>query len=220
VVAGEPARPAGDGAARPQQGPRTAGYTLVLPPGWEKIPARHGTDAAIKAILDARFRALPAKVPRDRLAPYRAEVEGRLRRAAAQARKNGAVDLYLPVELRNGLPVAASFIVSEGSIGSGGAAAPERIVSHLVDGAAGGSPVTVGGVTGARSEQAAPPDPDRGIDYGSRRVDYVVPVPGAVDRWLLVGFSTLGAGDPDDGLGRMLVQLFDAVMSTFRWTTV
>ena len=208
---------AGGGAARPQP---AAGYTLVLPPGWEKIPARHGTDEAIKAILDAKFRALPARVPRDQLAPYRAEVEGRLRRAAAQARKNGAVDLYLPVELRNGLPVAASFIVSEGSIGSGGVAAPEQIVSHLVDDAADGSPVTVDGVTAARSEQAAPPDPARGIEYGSRRVDYVVPVPGAPDRWLLAGFSTLGAGDPDDGLARMLVQLFDAIMSTFRWATV
>ena len=208
---------AGGGAARAQP---AAGYTHVLPPGWVKIPARHGTDDAIKAILDAKFRALPAKVPRDRLAPYRAEVEGRLRRAAAQARKNGAVDLYLPVELRNGLPVAASFIVSEGSIGSGGAAAPAQIVGHLVDGAADGSPVTVDGVTAARSEQAAPPDPAQGIEYGSRRVDYVVPVPGAPDRWLLAGFSTLGAGDPDDGLARMLVQLFDAIMSTFRWATV
>ena len=89
-----------------------------------------------------------------------------------------------------------------------------------MDDAADGSPVNVDGVTAARSEQAAPPDPARGIEYGSRRVDYVVPVPGAPDRWLLAGFSTLGAGDPDDGLARMLVQLFDAIMSTFRWATV
>ncbi|HXP57270.1 MAG TPA: hypothetical protein VN847_20050, partial [Streptosporangiaceae bacterium] len=73
-----------------------AGYTLVLPPGWERIPARQGTDEAIRAILDAKFRELPPNLPRDQLAPYRAEIEGRLRRAAAQARKNGAIDLYLP----------------------------------------------------------------------------------------------------------------------------
>jgi hypothetical protein len=106
-----------------------AGYTLVLPPGWERIPARQGTDDAIKAILEAKFRELPPDLPRDQLAPYRAEIEGKLRRAAAQARKNGAIDLYLPVELRGGLPVPASFVVSEGSIPAAGIDEPEQVVS-------------------------------------------------------------------------------------------
>ena len=197
-----------------------AGYTLVLPPGWERIPARDGADDAIKAILDAKFRELPPDLPRDKLAPYRAEIEGRLRRAAAQARKNGAIDLYLPVELRNGLPVPASFVVSEGSIGTASMAEPGQIVSYLVTEGTDGTPVTVDGVPGARSEQSAGPDPDQGIEYGSRRVDYAVPVPGEGSRWLLFAFSTLGAGDPDDQVARLLVQLFDAIMSTFRWATV
>ena len=80
--------------------------------------------------------------------------------------------------------------------------------------------MTVDGVTGARSERSAGPDPDQGIEYGSRRVDYMVPMPGADGRWLLLAFSTLGAGDPGDQVARMLVQLFDAMMSTFRWATV
>jgi hypothetical protein len=197
-----------------------AGYTLVLPPGWERIPARQGSDDAIKAILDDKFRELPPDLPRDQLAPYRAEIEGRLRRAAAQARKNGAIDLYLPVQLRDGLPVPASFVVSEGSIPTAGIDEPEQIVSYLVTEGADSAAVTVDGVTGARSEQAAGPDPDQGIEYGSRRVDYAVPVPGDAGRWLLFVFSTLGAGDPDDQVARMLVQLFDAMMSTFRWATV
>jgi len=197
-----------------------AGYTLVLPPGWERIPARAGADEAIKAILDAKFKELPPDLPRDQLAPYRAEIEGKLRRAAAQARKNGAIDLYLPVQLRNGLPVPASFVVSEGAIPTAGAGEPEQIVGYLVAESNGGAAVTVDGVTGARSEQAAGPDPDQGIDYGSRRVDYVLPLPGQDGRWLLFAFSTLGAGDPDDQVARVLVQLFDAVMSTFRWATV
>ena len=197
-----------------------AGYTLVLPPGWERIPARQGTDEAIRAILDAKFRELPPNLPRDQLAPYRAEIEGRLRRAAAQARKNGAIDLYLPVQLRDGLPVPASFVVSEGSIPTAGIDEPEQIVGYLVTEGADSAAVTVDGVTGARSEQTAGPDPDQGVEYGSRRVDYAVPVPGDAGRWLLFVFSTLGAGDPDDQVARMLVQLFDAMMSTFRWATV
>ena len=197
-----------------------AGYTLVLPPGWERIPARQGTDDAIKALLDAKFRELPPDLPRDQLAPYRAEIEGKLRRAAAQARKNGAVELYLPVELRGGLPVPASFVVSEGSIPAAGIDEPEQVVSYLVSEGTDGAAVTVDGVKGARTEQCAGPDPGQGIEYGSRRVDYAVPVPGDAGRWLLVAFSTLGAGDPDDQVARMLVQLFDAIMSTFRWATV
>jgi len=197
-----------------------AGYTLVLPPGWERIPARQGADDAIKAILDSKFRELPPDLPRDQLAPYRAEIEGKLRRAAAQARKNGAIDLYLPVQLRDGLPVPASFVVSEGSIPTAGIDEPEQIVGYLVTEGADSAAVTVDGVTGARSEQTAGPDPDQGVEYGSRRVDYAVPVPGDAGRWLLFVFSTLGAGDPDDQVARMLVQLFDAMMSTFRWATV
>jgi hypothetical protein len=54
-------------------------------------------------------------------------------------------------------------------------------------------------------------------DYGSRRVDYIVPVPGEVDRWLVIAFSTIGGGDPDDNVARLLVELFDAMMATFRW---
>ena len=196
------------------------GYTLVLPPGWERIPARQGADDAIKSILDAKFRELPPDLPRDKLAPYRAEIEGKLRRAAAQARKNGAIDLYLPVQLRDGLPVPASFVVSEGSIPTAGIDEPEQIVGYLVTEGADSAAVTVDGVTGARSEQTAGPDPDQGVEYGSRRVDYAVPVPGDAGRWLLFVFSTLGAGDPDDQVARMLVQLFDAMMSTFRWATV
>jgi hypothetical protein len=197
-----------------------AGYTLILPPGWERIPARQGADDAIKQILDAKFRELPPDLPRDKLAPYRAEIEGKLRKAAAQARKNGAIDLYLPVQLRNGLPVPASFVVSEGSIPTAEVAEPEQIVSYLVEESPDSTPVTVDGVAGARSEHAAGPDPDQGIEYGSRRVDYAVPVPGEGGRWLLFAFSTLGAGDPEDEVARMLVQLFDAMMSTFRWANV
>ena len=154
------------------------------------------------------------------LAPYRAEIEGKLRRAAAQARKNGAIDLYLPVQLRNGLLVPASSVLSQGAIPTADVTEPGQIVSYLVNEDTDGTAVTVDGVAGAGSEQTACLDPDQGIEYGSRRVDYAVPIPGEGGRWLLFAFSTLGAGDPDDQVARMLVQLFDAMMSTFRWATV
>ncbi|MGH3857025.1 MAG: hypothetical protein ACRDR6_26800 [Pseudonocardiaceae bacterium] len=76
-----------------------AGYTLVLPPAWRKIPVRRGTDQAIRAIVDQVFSNLPTNVPRDKVAPYRKEVQRQLTSAAGRARRSGAVDLYLPVEL-------------------------------------------------------------------------------------------------------------------------
>jgi hypothetical protein len=70
----------------------------------------------------------------------------------------------------------------------------------------------------ARIERAAAPDPAHGVDHGARHVDYAVLVPGSADRWLVFAFSALGAGDSGDEFAGILVGLFDAIMSTFRWT--
>jgi hypothetical protein len=93
-----------------------AGYTLVLPPGWCRIPVRQGSGKAIRGVLDAVLAGLPASVPRDKVPVFRAELEGRLKKMVADARAKGGVDLYLPVVPVHGVPVGASFIVSEGTI--------------------------------------------------------------------------------------------------------
>jgi len=36
-------------------------------------------------------------------------------------------------------------------------------------------------------------------------------------RWALASFTTLGAGKPDDDVAELLVELFDAIMLTWRW---
>jgi hypothetical protein len=217
----QPEAALGPEASRP--GRRPTGYTVVLPPGWYQIPVRDGTADAIRKIVDKTFAHPPEGVPRDRVTPYRLELERRLSEAARQARRGGGVHLYLPVEMRHGALMAASFVVSEGSLGSLEDIRPELVVSYLASGNAatgadGNQPVTVDGAPGLRMERTAPAKPSDGIDYGSRRVDYVIPVPDEQDRWLVVAFSTLGGGDPDDEYARILAELFDAIMSTFRWT--
>jgi len=114
----------------------------------------------------------------------------------------------------HGAPVGASFIVSELSLGT---ADPAMVVAHLVTEDDAVLPVTVDEAVGLRIERAAGPSPGEGIDVGSRRVDYVLKVPGDPERWLVIAFSTLGGGDPDDDIARLLAGLFDAMMSTFRW---
>lgn len=205
------------GTAQPEV---TTGYTLVLPPGWARIPVRSGTGQAIRRILDDKVRMLPAKVPRDAVAPYRVKVEGHLRTLAAEARKHGGLDLYLPVDLRNGSLLAASFVISEGSLTApDGGPAPDALLRTLADEDGEAAPVGVDGAAALRTERAVGADTSRGIEHGSRRVDYVMPVPGDSSRWLLAIFSTVISSQERDWFAMLLVELFDAIMSTFRWTT-
>ncbi|MBO0773487.1 MAG: hypothetical protein J2P35_18685 [Actinobacteria bacterium] len=209
---------AGDPAAAGQEAV-AAGYQIVLPPGWQRIPARRGTDAKIRQILDRAAGSLPPGVPSEKLTAYRKEAEQRLRTTVAQARRKGALDVYLPVSPRKGILVPASFVVSEGSLGAADPADPAATIAYLASTGEGYNPVTVDGAAGARIEHTAGPEAslDAG-EYGSRRVDYILPVPGERDRWLVIAFSTFGGGDPDDDYARLLVELFDAMMATFRWT--
>ena len=198
---------------------RVTGYTLVLPPGWCRIPVRHGSDKAIRAVVNEALKSVPRTVPRDRIAPYRAELEGRLRTMVTSARGQGGVDLYLPAGPVHGIPVSASFLVSEGVLGPAGQHAdPVRVVAYLATQDEAGAPVTVDGAAAVRTEHTAPAEPGAGVQAAGRRVDYMIPVPGGENRWLVVTFSTTGGGAPDDELSGVIVRLFDAIMATFRWS--
>ena len=192
------------------------GYTLVLPPAWRRIPVRHGTGKAIKKILDDAFGRLPKQARTEMVMPWRQEIEQRLASAAKQARRSGGLDLYLPVTTMHGSIIPASFIVSEGSLTSAEQVDPAEIIAYMCAGSDAYRPVAIDDAIGIRFEHTARPDPPR-VEHGSRRVDYTLSVPGEPDRWLVVAFSTLGGGDPADQYAKLLVELFDAIMSTFRW---
>jgi hypothetical protein len=96
----------------------------VLPPGWSRIPIRHGTIAEIQKIAGE----VPAGIAADRLgeraALLRDQIAGRLAELAEQGRPLGGVDLYLPVSHLHGTAVPASIIVSEGTPPAAGIADP------------------------------------------------------------------------------------------------
>ena len=208
-------------AAVPEAKMTIAGYNLILPPGWERIPVRSGTSQAIKQILDDRLRTLSAKVSRDAVTPYRVMIEGNLRKIAAEARKHGGLDLYLPVDFRNGSLIAASFVISQGTLAGGGDGnpAPAALLTALTEDDNTAAPVGVDGGPALRREHLVPADASRGTEYGSRRVDYVMPLPGDGSRWLVAAFSAVVSETTPDWFAKLLVELFDAIMSTFRWTT-
>ena len=222
--------------------PRVAtGYTLVLPPGWVRIPLRSGTNPAIRELLDAKFKRLP----RDKVAPYRAEIERRLKQQVIEARRNGGVDFYFPVEMTEIGPLPASFVVSDIRLDppehAAGNADPAQVLAAIAadtglantglantglanTGLAdtgdepGSRIVDIDGVAGLRTEELTPAPPGAEFRYAARGVKYTLPMPGAEGRWLLVMFATPGAADPSGKLADVLVRLFDAIMGTFRWT--
>lgn len=196
----------------PTAAPR--GYTLVLPPGWTRVPLRAGTEEAIAGILDQTFE----DHPQDALATERHLLRSRLRAIADTASSNAGLDLYLPTERSHGFTVAASFVVAELDFASVDSPPPGQVLARIAAKSTDTRPATIAATTAVRTETVAVADPARDAPFGSRRVDYVLPVPQDADRWLVVTFSTIGQGDPQDEFAGLLVELFDAVMTTFRWS--
>lgn len=201
-----------------------SGYSLVLPTGWRRIPVRHGTRPAIRGVVDEVLHRMAAGVSRDSLTPYRIELERRLSEMAKQARSAGGVDLYLPIEYTHGITITASFAVSQVTLPEPPADLPgaeqadvAQFVAYLTSDDGDAVPVEVAGTRAARKESVAAADPAQQVGYGSRRVDYMVPIPGHSRGMLVVAFSTIGDGDPEGKFAKLLVELFDAIMTTFRW---
>jgi hypothetical protein len=199
-----------------------ASYSLALPPGWARIPLQRGTRTALEEKVFRGIERIPADVPRDQGMAYRAWVRRRVERMVGEARRAGGLDLYVPVRTRRPLP--ASFLVAEVGRGEGGVAAPEdatalaRLAGERRAGAA-GELRTVGEGLGVRWEyvRAREEEGPEGPVAASRRVDYVLPVPADRARWLAVSHSTAVDGDPAGPYAQALTDLFDALMTTFRW---
>ncbi|MEU9224963.1 hypothetical protein AB0D40_11415 [Streptomyces massasporeus] len=195
------------------------GYNLVPPPGWDMIPLREGTSEAIKRIVDRSVDELPDDIARDDLSKARMELIKRLKRVARQARETRAMDLHLPVERVDGMALPASFIVSEPLAAPTVGLSSGLILSSLRPDASQSEEVTIDGSTGFRVDGVAQPDTDRDVEFASRRVEYLLQIPSSTPpAWLTVSFSTIADGRPDGELADLLVDLFDAVMTTFRWS--
>ncbi|GAA2545037.1 hypothetical protein GCM10010423_50490 [Streptomyces levis] len=195
------------------------GYNLVQPPGWDMIPLREGTSEAIKRIVDRSVDELPDDIPRDDLAKARMELIKRLKRVARQARESRAMDLHLPVERVDGMALPASFIVSEPLTVPAVGQDAGLVLSSLRPDASQSEEITIDGATGFRVDGVAQPDIARDVEFASRRVEYLLQIPdSAPPKWLTISFSTIADGRPDGEMAELLVDLFDAVMTTFRWS--
>ncbi|MFF0204139.1 hypothetical protein [Streptomyces sp. NPDC005017] len=205
---------------------RATGYRMLLPEEWAQVPLRQGTEAAVSAILDDAYSRIPKDAPADKIGPYKRELARRFHGAVAAAQETQALDMYLPVKpMGDGnFNLGASIMVTETLLpghGRGAAAEPAEVAVRLLakDGVEGAdlSSGEIDGALAVRREHVAGADQSRGVELGSRRVEYVMSVPGDPDRWFVAAFSTIGAGGPRDDLAEALVEWFDAVMANFRW---
>lgn len=205
------------------------GYRLLLPDQWAQIPLRHGTEEAVHRILEDAYTRIPKDAPPDKVGPYKRELARRFQRAVAQAQQTKGLDLYLPVKPMGGgdinFSLGASVLVSESLLPrrsrAEGKGEPTDVAVQLLsrDGVEGAdlSSGEIDSSLAVRREHVAAANPDRGAELASRRVEYIVSVPGDPDRWFVAAFSTIGGGDPQDELAEALVEWFDAVMANFRW---
>lgn len=204
---------------------RTSGYRLVLPPGWVQVPVRYATPGTAHNVVAAAFRKPPDGIPRDTFTSAKIALERRLEKMIRKAENEGGLELFLACGQAYANPVPASFLIAEGSLGRA-TDDPLAVVTAIAEGAArdGGKPgelTALDGAPAARVERIVAP---RGAaqlkedDQPSLRVEYTVSVPGRADRWMVITFSTLGADDPSGEYAATLAALFDAILSTFRWT--
>lgn len=214
----------------PVEGAAPRGYELILPPGWVRIPLRNGTKEALENVLFSHMEHVPDGIPRDDAMRFRLDMRRQIQKQARAARRNGGLDLYLPVLPRGGIFLMASFIVAEMPLGQDRAAPPEAVLAQLAgeDGPDGSAArVEVAGAPALRRSYRSAPDAEalrsapeavQQAAMPTRRVEYVIPVADDPGRWISITFSTPGDGDLDSEFTGVLVELFDAVVTTFKWS--
>ncbi|MEU1103764.1 hypothetical protein [Streptomyces tibetensis] len=123
----------------------------------------------------------------------------------------------------------ASFIVAEMPIGQGHVVPPQAVIDQLVNEDVPGGTATKVDVAGAPAlrrayhstldgQKPSSPEAVQQATLPTRRVEYVLPVADDLGRWISINFSTPGDGDIDSEFTGVLVELFDAVVGTFRWS--
>jgi len=197
------------------------GFNLVPPPGWDVIPLRMGTKEAMDRIVRKAVAQLPVGFPKDDIPKARLKLTQEMKKVVRRASAKGGMTLYLPTERLHGVVLPASIVASEPieiprvRPRSG----PEAVLAALASVTPGAETRSLDDTAALRSERDVPADAAQGVDVAHRRVEYVVPVPdSAPDQYLTFSFSALIAPGSDPAFHDSLVELFDAVMGTFRWS--
>src|SRR5699024_1408634 len=89
-------------------------FTLVLPPGWSRIPLGSGSRAAVRAVVDRAVAGLDDR----RAVDVRRRLQQLLSEQVQAAQAQSGIELYLPTEPVHGISVPASVVVSLPPVGA------------------------------------------------------------------------------------------------------
>jgi hypothetical protein len=196
-------------------------YSIVDIPGWENLSLNAADHAELERRIDELAHgSVPEEVPRDTATPFRQEVRKHLSRLVDQARTAGAGLLCMPTQRMGDIAIPASYTVSEWRDIEREETAPSVMLEALAgDSSAQVSFIDIDGQPALREESVEAPDPkaDPLATHAGRRVTYTVSAPQDARVWLVFAFVTLGDGDPHGALADLLVELFDAQLTTLRW---
>ena len=198
----------------------TTGYTILQPPEWERISLTGDVRRQVRDHVERAAAAhAPASLSPDELSPLKARMAHALETRLRHAAETGGVDFFVAARPMHGVTLNASFLVS--TVMPVPSAEPGLAASVLAELVADGAErVEIAGTTWARTEQVVATTEGELGAAGSpgRQVDYTAPTPGDDRLWVLVSFTTVGDGDPDSEYTALVVEIFDALMSTWRWT--
>jgi hypothetical protein len=198
-----------------------ASFLIALPPGWMRLPARASDEADLAALIEVIVaEALPASLPRDKAEPWRGEMRKTFTAIVVEARDAGASAVYLPVRPVNGVNIPASFVESE--IDDGGVGDVGSVLAGILAGSENGTLHVIDGAHAARTDSSTVrvEARDGWPEMTNRQIVYTVEVPHREGRWVVLSFSAASGDSPSTALSDALVELFDALMLTFRWSDV
>jgi hypothetical protein len=171
-------------------------FTVLLPPGWARIP--------IDGRESARAATLAAQKTADLTEPRRSQVRDKLTRlirsALRDARSCGGIDIMLSLAERDGVPLAASCLISYVDQGQ---RVPLDMLAAELSGKGGDVTVAQAGGDGAVRR--------RYHEDGMTKLDYFLPLPGRT------GLLVMSFGTPMEPLADAFVLLFDAIAQSLRW---
>lgn len=200
-------------------------YRLVLPRPWVRVPVGQGTESRVRRLVEAQARAFPKEVSPDEVGPWKRNMERQLVTKIKSSAEYGGIDFYLPADAMGGILVGASFVVSGISPlvrlpnDTPGDAAVGAVLAELIGAQPNSRLVSVGGQAWVRTQAVLEPDEAKapGVDVPMVAVSYVTALPDDPQKWVLVEFSGTGDGDPRSDATVLIVELFDAIMTTWRW---
>ncbi|MCK6209433.1 hypothetical protein KZX45_02615 [Georgenia sp. EYE_87] len=194
----------------------TTGFSIVVPPGWVRIPVGKGSRQAVTAVLDRTF----AGIEDPRVAGLRRQLQTAITRQVRAAAAQSGVELYLPVERVHGVTVPASAIVSLPRLEP--AEDPADVLLAVVARRPGAEVVEIGGAPAVRTLEHLAGSGAVGVgEEGAparRQLTYYLAEAGAGARYAVVSASILEG--PDDGgaaVADAVTELIDAMLTTFRW---